>query len=45
MSKDYGTELNRLALTMLTIAKNGIKSTEMEDLLSLDDVVLDEIFQ
>ena len=45
ISKDFGQELSRLALTLLTIARNGIKSTEMEDLLSLDDTVLDDIFQ
>ena len=45
ISKDFGQELTCFALTLLTIARNGIKSSEMEDLLSLDDQVLDDVFQ
>ena len=45
ISHDFGTELVRTALTILTVSKNGIKSSEMEDMLSMCDVVLDEVFQ
>ncbi|KAK2144717.1 hypothetical protein LSH36_736g01022 [Paralvinella palmiformis] len=40
----YGTHLVHHALAYLTVAKKGLSSTELEDILSCDDVVLNEVF-
>jgi hypothetical protein len=41
----YGAKLTRFALSLLTHAVDGLRDTEMEDLLSLNDDVLDDVFQ
>ena len=33
------------ALAYVTAAKSGVSETELEDLISLDDKVLDDIYQ
>ena len=39
----HGTSLVRLALALLTFSESGLKSTELEDVLSLDDTVVHEL--
>ncbi len=41
----HGTVLVQRALGLLTAANNGLSNGEMEDLLSLDDAVLDDVFE
>ena len=43
--RDYGVTLVRQALALLTFSARGVSDIEMEDLLSLDDTVLDFVFQ
>ena len=43
LEKDFGEPLVRRALGYLTASKNGLTDNEMEDLLSLDDVVMDDV--
>jgi hypothetical protein len=45
VENDYGTVLVSRALAYLTFSKNGLSLTEWEDLLSLDDEVVDAVFQ
>ena len=40
----YGKHLVHHALAYITVAKKGLSSTELEDVLSCDDVVLNEVF-
>ncbi|KAL8572753.1 hypothetical protein ACOMHN_030335 [Nucella lapillus] len=42
LEKDHGEPLVRRALGYITAGRHGVTSNEMEDLLSLDDVVMDE---
>jgi hypothetical protein len=42
--KTHGEVLVRRALGYLTIALEGLTASELEDVLSLDDVVLDDVF-
>jgi hypothetical protein len=39
----YGEATIRRALGYITASRNGITNNEMEDLLSLDDAVMDEV--
>ena len=41
----HGWPLVSHALAYVTAAKNGVSETELEDLISLDDKVLDDIYQ
>lgn len=41
----HGYVLTKHSLSYITAARNGICENELEDLLSLDDVVLDDVFQ
>lgn len=41
----FGPLLTRAALGLITLSQNGLSDQELEDLLSLDDAVLDEVFQ
>ena len=41
----HGKLLVSHALSYITQSKNGISDLEMEDLLSLDDVVLNDVYQ
>ena len=41
----YGQGLCRRALSLITFSKGGVSDGEMEDLLSMDDAVLGEVFQ
>ena len=41
----YGPVLCRRALSLITFSKGGVSDGEMEDLLSMDDAVLGEVFQ
>ena len=41
----HGPQLTSRALAYLTAARAGLADQEMEDLLSLDDTVLDSLFQ
>eukprot|EP00043_Microstomoeca_roanoka_P007886 m.76209 g.76209 ORF g.76209 m.76209 type:complete len:1687 (-) comp14015_c0_seq1:148-5208(-) len=41
----HGKETVRAALGYISAAKSGLSDNEMEDLLSLNDVVLDEIYE
>lgn len=45
LEQEYGRALTRCALGCLTFARAGIRDNEMQDLLSLDNTVLDEVFQ
>ena len=44
LEKDHGEPLVRRALGYLTASRNGVTESEIQDLLSLDDAVLDDIF-
>lgn len=44
LEKEHGEPLVRRALGYLTAARSGISSSEMEDLLSLDDIVMEDVF-
>ena len=41
----YGCKLVHHALAYITAAKNGLSNTELEDILSCDDEVLEDIFE
>lgn len=41
----HGYILTKHSLSYITAARNGICENELEDILSLDDVVLDDVFQ
>ncbi|XP_067654406.1 uncharacterized protein [Haliotis asinina] len=43
LERDHGEALVKRALGYITAARNGITSNEMEDVLSLDDAVMDEV--
>ncbi|PVD33550.1 hypothetical protein C0Q70_04807 [Pomacea canaliculata] len=43
LERDHGEPLVRRALGYVTAARHGITSRELEDLLSLDDVVMDDV--
>ena len=45
LEQQYGKELVRAALAFLTFSVKGVTDIEMEDLLSLHDTVLKEVFQ
>jgi WD40 repeat protein len=45
VERDFGSVLTRYALGFITFSVGGIKNNEMEDLLSLDDDVLNDVFQ
>ena len=44
LEKYYGATFVKHALSYLTASKNGLSDTELEDLLSLDDMVLNDVF-
>ncbi|CAG2108893.1 unnamed protein product [Medioppia subpectinata] len=41
----HGKTLVSHALSYITASKNGLSESELEDMLSLDDIVLDDVFQ
>lgn len=41
----HGFILTKHSLSYITAARNGICENELEDILSLDDIVLDDVFQ
>ena len=43
LERDCGDSLVRRALGYITAARSGVTSSEMEDLLSLDDAVMDDV--
>ncbi|KAK6972688.1 NACHT domain- and WD repeat-containing protein 1-like isoform x3 [Biomphalaria glabrata] len=43
LERDHGEPLVRRALGYITACRNGVTSNEMEDLLSLDDAVMDDV--
>ncbi|XP_076471205.1 NACHT and WD repeat domain-containing protein 2-like [Babylonia areolata] len=43
LERDHGEPLVRRALGYVTAGRHGVTSNEMEDLLSLDEVVMDEV--
>lgn len=43
LEKEFGEPLVRRALGYLTAARNGLTDNEMEDLLSLDEAVMDDL--
>ena len=45
LERRHGRTLVHHSLGYLTAAKHGLSDTEMEDILSCDDIVLDEVFQ
>ncbi|CAF0891255.1 unnamed protein product, partial [Brachionus calyciflorus] len=45
MEKSHGSVIIRRALSYMTVCKNGISDSELEDILSLDDDVLYSVFQ
>ena len=45
LENDFGQVLVKSALSFITYSVAGVSTTEMEDLLSLDDAVLDATFQ
>lgn len=45
LERTHGNVIFRRALSYMTICKNGISDTELEDILSLDDDVLYSVFQ
>ncbi len=45
LEKQHGPELVSRALMYLTASKNGLSENELEDLLSLDDIVLNDVYQ
>ncbi|XP_038066823.1 NACHT domain- and WD repeat-containing protein 1-like [Patiria miniata] len=42
---EFGTKVVSHALGYITAARNGLSHSELEDILSIDDEVLDEIYQ
>jgi WD40 repeat protein len=45
LEKNYGKEFTSIALSMITFSREGINDMEMQNLLSLHDGVLKEVFQ
>jgi hypothetical protein len=45
LEKLHGTTIFKRAICYMTVLKNGISDSELEDILSLDDDVLFSIFQ
>jgi len=45
VERNHGHVFVSHALSYLTVSKNGLSDVEMEDVLSLDDVVLNDVFQ
>ena len=45
LEKTYGEELCSYTLAFMTFAKSGVSSGELEDLLSIENKVLKEVFQ
>jgi len=45
LERDFGRVLTRAALGLITYARSGVSDSEMQDLLSLDDDVLNSVFQ
>ena len=45
LERDYGEKLVQAALGYITFSVKGVSDVEMEDLLSLDDDVIEEVFQ
>jgi hypothetical protein len=45
IERKYGTLLVRRAFALMSFAREGLSDTEMIDLLSLDEIVLDSVFQ
>ena len=45
IERQHGRKLVRKALGYITAAKSGLTETELEDLLSCDDDVLDDVYQ
>ena len=45
MEKSHGKKLVRAALSFITLAKQGVSETELQELLSLDDEVLADVYQ
>lgn len=45
IEKQHGRQLVAHALSYITASKSGLSETEIEDLISLDDIVLDDVFQ
>ncbi|ESO83266.1 hypothetical protein LOTGIDRAFT_236714 [Lottia gigantea] len=44
LERDHGEALVKRALGYITASRSGITDLEMEDLLSMDDVVMDEVY-
>ncbi|XP_054714444.1 NACHT and WD repeat domain-containing protein 2-like [Uloborus diversus] len=45
IEKKHGRTLVAHALSYVTCSKSGLSETELEDLISLDDIVLDDVYQ
>ena len=45
LEKTHGERLVRAALSFITLAKQGVSETELQELLSLDDEVLADVYQ
>jgi WD40 repeat protein/ABC-type dipeptide/oligopeptide/nickel transport system ATPase component len=45
LEKDFGREFTSTALALITYAREGVNDPEMQDLLTLHDKVMKEIFQ
>ena len=45
LEKTHGEKLVRAALSFITLAKQGVSETELQELLSLDDEVLADVYQ
>ena len=45
MEKKHGEKLVWAALSFITLAKQGVSETELQELLSLDDDVLADVYQ
>eukprot|EP01033_Poteriospumella_lacustris_P000831 gene831-594_t len=45
LERDYGVALTRAALGFVTFSVQGVNDNEIQDLLSLHDAVIDDVFQ
>lgn len=45
VERKYGATLVKHALSLITASKAGLSEPELEDILSLDETVLQEVFQ
>jgi len=45
LERDFGKVLTKFALGVITFSVNGVNDTEMQDILSLCDEVLNQVFQ